>query len=82
MDRSLAYATFLLIPVSVISGVLGSNLVEIQGISIKNPWIWGTTLLLYLIMFISYARAYVRRRKREKEKGKRVVRTGEGVNDE
>jgi hypothetical protein len=82
MDRSLAYATFLLIPVSVISGVLGSNLVEIQGISIKNPWIWGTTLLLYLIMFISYARAYVRRKKREKEKGKRVVRTGEGVNDE
>ncbi|MBA1335073.1 MAG: hypothetical protein HPY66_0695 [Firmicutes bacterium] len=69
MDRSLAYATFLLIPVSVISGVLGSNITELQGLSIKNPWIWGTTLSLYVVLLISYARALLRRNKRERGDG-------------
>ena len=62
MDKAVAYATFLLIPVSVITGILGSNLVELQGLSAKNPCVWGTTLVLYFIMFISY----MRMRKREK----------------
>lgn len=69
MDRSLAYATFLLIPVSVISGVLGSNITELQGLSIKNPWIWGTTLSLYVVLLISYARTLMRRNKTEKGDG-------------
>lgn len=54
MDRAVAYATFLLIPVSVITGILGSNLVELQGLSIRNPWLWGITLGVYSVMFISY----------------------------
>jgi len=62
-DKAVAYATFLLIPVSVISGILGCNVIELQNLSVKNPWVWGTTIGLYLIMIMSYIK--MRRRERE-----------------